>query len=30
MKVLFDEMTDGLDRELITRGYDAQSVKNLV
>lgn len=30
MKVLIDEMRDGLDRELKARGYDAQSVKKLV
>jgi hypothetical protein len=30
MKVLIDEMRDGLDRQLKARGYDAHSVKRLV
>ena len=30
MKVLIDEMRDGLDRELKARGYEAYSVKKLV
>lgn len=30
MKILIDEMRDGLDRELKANGYDAHSVRKLV